>query len=118
MSVARITEAQTLPQPSEATVADAYAAVRGLCDTDVTYRIDWFENPDSARILNRFARTLPAEAWLIAIPLNEDGTKNRLKERVAFALTVAPEVKRDEYDSHEQKLRDELAAVKEADDAS
>lgn len=112
MSAALIDEAAMMPEPSDASAAEAFLAVAELCEDDVVYDVEWFENPDTGHIVNRFSRNLAAEAWLVATPLNDDGARDRGAQRVVFALAVPGEPRVSDYAPLEQRLRAELEAAK------
>ena len=96
-----------MPVASEATVAEAFAQVAALCDDSERYEVSFFESPDG-HIVHGFSRSLDAEAWIVARPVDADG--QRLGGNcVVFALRV-PRVT--DYAEIEMTMIGELEAAK------
>lgn len=68
------------------TLREAYAAMRRLMEPGVRYDVG-LDNVDG-QILKRFSRALPVEAWIVAMPIDDDGKPRRDKDCVVSAIVV------------------------------
>lgn len=96
-----------MPEPSVATVEEAFLAVAELCDDAERYEVLFFENLEG-HIIHSFERSLDAEAWIIARPVDQDG-KRLGGNCVVFALKVS---RADDAAAVEMTMVAELEAVK------
>ena len=99
-----------MPVASEATVTEAFARVAELCDDAERYEVAFFESPDG-HIIHSFARSLDAEAWIVARPVDADG--GRLGGNcVVFVLKITGALRVEELMAAEMAMVAELEAAK------
>lgn len=93
----RVDGAAILPdaQPNVST-EDAFAAVKALCEPNVSYNISW--DDIDGELLKRFSRKLPVEAWMVAVPVTDEGKTRRDKQMIVcpvrFDLPPSPSIKK------------------------
>lgn len=99
----------------DATVKEVFCAIKRLCEPDVLYDIAFDEN--DGMLFKRFGRTLPVEAWLIALPVDDEGKPRRDKECVVSALAFSPKTVYGigAVATLADRLKTELGALVEAD---
>lgn len=112
---ATVLDRDAVPDVTEATVAETFAAVKAACEPDVLYDIRFDES--DGMLFKRFARRLPVEAWMVALPVNDDGAPRRDKNTVVAPITFSLRTLRTDESrvSAAEMLRRELAALVEAD---
>lgn len=95
----------------------AYNALHGLMEPGVKYEIRW--DDADGQILKRFSRTLPMEAWLVAVPLDDEGNRTRDHEIVTCPICLDVRYVYDEGKATiEDTLRAKLDAIREAEEAA
>lgn len=111
MSAASVTMAETVPTAELLTIKEAYRQVKNLCDPAVAYEIRFMD--DDGQILRRFTRTTALEAWITAIPLDEDGHPVRHSNRIVCPIALGPEASKTDRYALEAVLKEQLAALTE-----
>lgn len=114
---ARVNETGVVPTPNiDITVRAAYRAVKDLCKPDVLYdlKFDDNDNEGSRSVFKRFARTLPVEVWLVALPVDQQGAARHDEQPVVCPMAFKLRLKV-ELEGLQAQLVDELSRLIEED---